>query len=225
MNIAIIAAMDKEVRLLLPLLENSRETVIGNNTYCIGDVGSNSVIIMKSGIGKVNAALAAMELIQNFAPELIVNTGVAGGTGSEAKVLDVVVGSRIAYHDVWCGPGTVEGQAARCPLYFESDRNVVALKCLEAENVHRGLIASGDIFVSKAEDVERIKGLYPDVLAVDMESAAIAHVCYLSGTPFFCLRVVSDTPGSADNAAQYDEFWESAPRQTFEVINSILQSL
>lgn len=226
MTIAIIVAMDKELRLLLPLLQEPRTTVIDGITFYLGDAGNNSLIIMKSGIGKVNAALATMQLIRQFAPDLVINTGVAGGTGSDAKILDVVVGKRIAYHDVWCGPETLEGQAAQCPLYFISDSKVTALPVLHGNpHIRHGLIASGDIFVSDPTVVAHIKKMYPDVLAVDMESAAIAHTCFLLNTPFFCLRVVSDTPGEADNISQYDNFWEDAPRQTFEILAGILNQL
>lgn len=218
--------MDKELRLLLPLLQEPRTTVIDGITFYLGDAGNNSLIIMKSGIGKVNAALATMQLIRQFAPDLVINTGVAGGTGSDAKILDVVVGERIAYHDVWCGPETLEGQAAQCPLYFISDSKVTALPVLHGNpHIRHGLIASGDIFVSDPTVVAHIKKMYPDVLAVDMESAAIAHTCFLLNTPFFCLRVVSDTPGEADNISQYDNFWEDAPRQTFEILAGILNQL
>lgn len=218
--------MEKELRLLLPLLAEPRTTVIDGITFYLGDAGNNSLIIMKSGIGKVNAALATMQLIRQFAPDLVINTGVAGGTGSDAKILDVVVGERIAYHDVWCGPETLEGQAAQCPLYFVSDSKVTALPVLHGNpHIRHGLIASGDIFVSDPAVVAHIKKMYPDVLAVDMESAAIAHTCFLLNTPFFCLRVVSDTPGEADNISQYDNFWEDAPRQTFEILAGILNQL
>jgi adenosylhomocysteine nucleosidase len=218
--------MDKELQLLLPMLSEPRETTIDNVNFHLGDIAGHQVVVMKSGIGKVNAALSAMEMIKQFAPDVVINTGVAGGTGSDARILDVVVGDRIAYHDVWCGPGTINGQAARCPLYFESSKMLSSLPCLtDKPRIHHGLIASGDIFVSRAEDVTRILKLYPDALAVDMESAAIAHACHLRQTPFFCVRVVSDTPGQTDNAAQYDNFWEDAPRQTFDILSNILTTL
>lgn len=226
MNIGIIVAMDKELQLLLPLLNDARETQIDGRVFHLGDIAGHSVAVMKSGIGKVNAALSAMEMINHFAPEVVINTGVAGGTGAGARVLDIVVGDRIAYHDVWCGPGTVNGQAAHCPLYFTSTDMLTSLPVLrDNPSVRRGLIASGDIFVSRPEDVSRIRELYPDALAVDMESAAIAHACYLRQTPFFCIRVVSDTPGESDNIAQYDNFWDAAPRQTFDILKSVLTSL
>lgn len=226
MNIGIIVAMDKELQLLLPLLNNARPVLIDDTEFHLGDIAGHSVVVMKSGIGKVNAALSTKELIAQFAPDLVINTGVAGGTGSDAGILDLVVATDIAYHDVWCGPGTEPGQAARCPHFFHSDATVVALECIApSEHIHHGLIASGDIFVSHPEDVSRILSLYPEAKAVDMESAAIAHTCYLMKTPFFCMRVVSDTPGGVDNMAQYENFWDDAPRQTFDILTSILHSL
>ena len=227
MNIGIIVAMDKELGLLLPMLSDARTTSINDVEFHLGDIDGNSVVIMKSGIGKVNAALAAAEMIKQFAPDLVINTGVAGGTGSLAKVLDVVVGERVAYHDVWCGPETQLGRAADAPQFFVPDPELLALEALAPDDrLHHGLIASGDIFVSRPDDLRRILELYPDVMAVDMESAAIAHTCHKLNTPFISLRVVSDTPGHEDdNAAQYDSFWEAAPRQTFEILSRLLHSL
>lgn len=227
MTIGIIVAMDKELQLLLPLLNDSRETTIDGITFHLGDIDGNSVIAMKSGIGKVNAALATSAMIKQFAPELVINTGVAGGTGSQAKILDVVVADRIAYHDVWCGPGTQYGEAANCPKFFTPSDEILHNPALTPdEHLRHGLIASGDIFVSDPAVIAHIKDLYPDVMAVDMESAAIAHTCHLLETPFCAIRVVSDTPGEHDdNASQYDNFWESAPRQTFDIVNNLLKSL
>lgn len=226
MKIGIIVAMGKELDLLLPLLSDSSAVTINNFTFHKGKAGRHEIVALQSGIGKVNAAVATLTLIENFHPSLVMNTGVAGGTGNGASVLDVVIGSRIAYHDCWCGPGTEWGEAAGCPRYFESVPEIADLPFL-AENprVRKGLIASGDIFVSRPEDVSHIKSLFPDVMAVDMESAAIAQVCNIKGVPFFCLRVVSDTPGADDNIAQYENFWTDAPRETFEILREILKSI
>jgi len=219
-NIGIIIAMEKELDLLLPLLENPSRTTINDTVFHTGGLGGRSVIVLKSGIGKVNAAISALTLIENFHPALVINTGVAGGTGHGADILDVVIADRIAYHDVWCGPGTVDGQAAGCPRFFTAPLSSSTLESLDG--IKHGLIASGDIFVSRPEDIERILALYPDAMAVDMESAAIAHVCHLKNVPFLAVRVVSDTPGKADNIAQYENFWEDAPRSTFNTLNRIL---
>lgn len=226
MTIALIVAMQKELDLLLPLIQDVRRVTIGPVTYHRGTYGRHDVVLAQCGIGKVNAALATQTLIDTFHPQLVVNSGVAGGTGRGADVLDVVLGSSVAYHDVWCGPGTEPGQAAGCPKAFECPRELQDLKVFADGRVKKGLIASGDIFVSRPEDVERILAMYPDALAVDMESAAVAQTCHLKGIPFMALRVVSDTPGRhADNAAQYQDFWTLAPQHTFAVICSLLDEL
>lgn len=226
MKIGIIVAMSKEMALLLPLLEGAAVTQADGVEFHTGHIGQHDIVAMQCGIGKVNAAVGAVTLINNFAPELVMNTGVAGGAGAAAGILDVVVADRIAYHDVWCGPGTEPGDAAGCPRFFATSPAVLALDGVKpGKGVKRGLIASGDIFVSRPEEVERIKGMYPDVLAIDMESAAIAQVCYLKGVPFACLRVISDTPGAAENISQYENFWEDAPRHTFALLSKAIGQL
>lgn len=223
MKIAIIVAMDKELQLLLPMLKDCRATEDGK--YYTGTLAGHDIVATKCGIGKVNAALGATALIDVYAPDMVINTGVAGGTGATAnpaKVLDVVLASEVAYHDVWCGPGTEPGTAANCPARFTcplSDDIRLALGARE------GLLASGDIFVDRREDLDRILSLYPDALAVDMESAAIAHACHLRNTPFVCLRVISDTPGEGGNAAAYNDFWTAAPEATFHTLERLLELL
>ena len=214
MKIGIIVAMDKEKSLLLPLLGDIKTSRCDGFEIETGRVGRHEVAIMKCGIGKVNAALGTMALI---------NTGVAGGTGAGAKILDVVAADRVSYHDVWCGFSTIPGQADGCPLFFEPPRHILSLPALAGAK--KGLVCSGDRFISKAEEVSAIRTLYPDALAVDMESAAIAHVCHRRDTAFVCLRVVSDTPGDADNISQYEEFWDKAPRETFTAIVSLLDEI
>ncbi|MDE6352293.1 MAG: 5'-methylthioadenosine/adenosylhomocysteine nucleosidase [Muribaculaceae bacterium] len=226
MKIGIIVAMGKELDLLLPLLSNPSAVTINDFTFHKGNVSNHDVIALQSGIGKVNAAIATLTLIENFHPSLVINTGVAGGTGNNASILDVVIGERIAYHDCWCGPGTEWGEAAGCPRFFESVAEIGDLPFLAKNHkVKKGLIASGDIFVSRPEDITRIKALFPEVMAVDMESAAIAQVCHIKEVPYFCIRVISDTPGGEDNIAQYENFWSDAPRETFEILREILQTI
>lgn len=221
MKIAIIAAMDKELNLLLPLITDHSTVTINETTFHLGRIKGHEIVAIRSGIGKVNAAVATLTLIDSFHPSLVINTGVAGGTGM-AKILDVVIPKRIAYHDVWCGPGTVPGQAAGCPLFFECP---LPDSLVESLGVLRGTLASGDIFVSKAEEVHRIRSLYPDAVACDMESAAIAQVCNLKNVPFVCIRVISDTPGDADNISQYAFFWDDAPQSTFDTLIHLLKAL
>lgn len=218
--------MQKELDLLLPHLSDAEEHEVGRYKFITGKMSDKDVVAMKCGIGKVNAALGTMTMIEAYAPDLIINTGVAGGTGGGAGILDVVVADNVAYHDVWCGPGTEWGEAAGCPRLMCGSKKVAEiLDRKEYSGVKRGLIASGDIFVSRKEEVDHIRRQYPGVLAVDMESGAIAQTCTLAGTDFAVVRVVSDTPGEADNIAQYENFWSDAPARTFAILTSIIEAL
>lgn len=225
MKIGIVVAMRKELDLLLHLIEKPVEIEINDVTFHHGIMADHEIIAMQCGIGKVNAAIGAMTMIENFHPALVINTGVAGGAGGGAGILDVVVGERVAYHDTYCGPGTQWGEAAGCPRYFCPPQSILTLPQLSGKGIKKGLICSGDIFVSRPEELAHIKDIHPDVMAVDMESAAIAQVCHLKNVPFLCVRVISDTPGEADNISQYESFWDDAPRHTFEVLSSILKAI
>ncbi len=117
------------------------------------------------------------------------------------------------------------GQVQGLPLYFEGSKRLLDLLPAR-DDLHCGLICSGDQFIDKMEDVQRIKGNFPDALAVDMESGAIAHVCHLNKVPFLALRVISDSPGAShDNTRQYLDFWNAAPRETFNIVKDIINNL
>ena len=225
MTIAILVAMGKELNLLLPLLDNTKSETIDGFTFHSGKIGNNDIVAMQCGIGKVNAAIGTLTLLNNFKPELVINTGVAGGASQDAHVMDVIVGSSIAYHDVWCGPGTIYGEASGYPLYFESDKRFSSL-IPERADIKRGLICSGDKFIASLEEVQTIQKAFPQVLAVDMESASIAQVCYLRKIPVLVMRVISDSPGaSKDNTAQYNDFWQDAPAHTFNLVQELLKQI
>ena len=225
MKIGIIVAMKKELELLLPLLHDSEKSQMGGFEFHRGKVGRHDVMVMQCGIGKVNAALGTLTLINAFLPDFVINSGVAGGADSSVNVMDLVAGARVAYHDVWCGPESKLGQVQGLPLYFEGSKRLLD-QIPNRDNIHKGLICSGDQFIDKKEDVERIKGNFPDALAVDMESGAIAQVCHLNKLPFLALRVISDSPGAShDNTRQYLDFWNDAPRETFNMVKEIITKL
>lgn len=225
MKIGIIVAMGKELALLKPMLQDGSEKVIDGLTFHCGHVGSHEVVVMQCGIGKVNAAIGTVTLINNFAPDAVINSGVAGGADKGVNVMDVVVGARVAYHDVWCGPECPMGRVQGLPLYYEGTENF--LSAIEAsDDVKVGLICSGDRFIDKMSEVEAIKANFPDALAVDMESGAIAQVCYVRGVPFLSMRVISDSPGAShNNTKQYNDFWEAAPQQTFQMLHNLLNTV
>ena len=225
MKIGIIVAMRKELDLLLPLLNNSEDSRMGGFEFHRGKMGRHDVMVMQCGIGKVNAAMGTLMLVNHFAPNYVINSGVAGGADLSVNVMDVVAGARVAYHDVWCGPESELGQVQGLPLYFEGAKCLLDL-VPDRDDIHKGLICSGDQFIDKKEDVNRIKGNFPEALAVDMESGAIAQVCYLSKVPFLALRVISDSPGAShDNTKQYLDFWSDAPQESFALLKDIISRL
>lgn len=225
MKIGIIVAMQKELDLLLPLLHDSEESLMSGFEFHSGKMGNHDVMVMQCGIGKVNAAMGALMLVNHFAPNYVINSGVAGGADHSVNVMDVVAGARVAYHDVWCGPESEVGRVQGLPLYFEGASRLLEL-LPDREDIHKGLICSGDQFIDKMEDVNRIKGNFPDALAVDMESGAIAQVCHLCKVPFLALRVISDSPGAShDNTKQYMDFWSDAPRESFNIVKDIITQL
>ena len=220
----IIVAMSSELEMLLPLIADMKETEINGYTIRTGRMGANEVAIMQTGIGKVNAAVGAISLIDFFHPDLIVNTGIAGGTGQGADVLDVVIADTIGYHDVYCGPGNARGQVQGLPERFPCEGvSLVNLSAVAGmEQVRRGHIASGDLFVSTPEELQEVLRVQPDAVAVDMESGALAQVCYLRKVPFVAIRVVSDTPGVENHHEQYSNFFSIAPKSTFSVVKALL---
>jgi adenosylhomocysteine nucleosidase len=225
MKIGIIVAMRKELDLLLPLLNDSEESRMAGFEFHRGKMGKHDVMVMQCGIGKVNAAMGTLTLINAFLPDFVINSGVAGGADSTVSVMDIVAGARVAYHDVWCGPESELGQVQGLPLYFEGAERLLQLLPVQ-DNLHKGLICSGDQFIDTMESVKRIKNNFSEALAVDMESGAIAQVCYLCKVPFLALRVISDSPGAShDNTRQYLDFWTDAPRESFTIVKDMIKKL
>lgn len=227
MKVAIITAMSKEYSQIVALLQSKREHKGAIFGYTEGSIGENRVVVMQSGIGKVNAAVGASELIRDFAPDVVISSGVAGGIDHSLEVMDIVASSRVVYHDVWCGEGNEYGQVQGLPTYFDSDKRLLEItKSLRTEStIHSGLICSGDKFITDREQLDKIKSTFAEALAVDMESAAIAQVCHLYRTPFLSFRVISDTPGVKDHQIQYDSFWETITSRSFSTVEALLMAL
>lgn len=227
MKIAIISAMEKERRLISPLLTNVSNENFKGLDVLKGDIGGKEVVVAKCGIGKVNAAINTYKIIDCFKPDLIINTGVAGGASTRTEIGDVLVADYVAYHDVWCGPGTEPGAADGIDVFMQCDPEIIRIshKLLDGKRLQVGLICSGDRFITSEEEIREIQALFPEVIAVDMESAAIAQICCIENVRFNIIRVVSDTPGSGKNLEQYTNFWNEAPEKTFKLIESVLSEL
>ena len=188
---------------------------------------SEDIIIQKSGIGKVNAAIQTVEMIRQYKPDVIISSGCAGGNGDDIKVQDVVVSSQLTYHDVYCGTAidnsTQYGQVQGLPARYEA--NLTLLEKALKTGAKPGLIVTGDWFVDSKEKMREIIGHFPEAKAVDMESAAIAQACYIYKVPFISFRVISDIPLRDTDASQYHDFWSTIADQSFQVTKTFIESL
>ena len=218
MKIGIIAAMSKEIELLQSLISETEKSSIGGSLFYHGRLSENELIIGQCGIGKVCAAVGALELIKNYHPDVLINTGAAGGIGQNLQVKDIVVADKIGYYDVYCGEE--EGRLQGFPQYFETDS--LWRKKAEQAGAVPVMIASGDRFITKADEVAHIKDIYPQAAVVDMESAAIAQVCLMYNVSFLSLRIISDTPGVKNHNTQYENFWTEAGQHSFEIVKKII---
>lgn len=224
MKTGLIVAMQKEFELFAALLQQPRTKKLRHLEFVEGSLNGRQIVLMQAGIGKVNAAAATVEMINAFAPDNIINSGVAGGLDTKLSVMDVVAGEMTAYHDVWCGEGNEYGQVQGLPPRFAGDEQLLRKTADVSSDVaiHRGLIVSGDRFISGKDELDAIKSKFPEALAVDMESAAIAQICHLYQTPFLALRIISDTPGIDKHYDQYQNFWQQAPEKSMEIVSRLL---
>jgi len=214
MKIGIIVAMDKELKQLQEVFRNS------------------DVLVQKCGIGKVNAALGAQRMINEFHPDCIISSGCAGGNGDDINVQDIIVSKELCYHDVYCGKAiddsTVYGQVQGLPARFQADPELLR-KALSigpsGVNLHQGLIVTGDWFVDSKDKMREIIGHFPEAKAVDMESCAIAQTCYINKVPFISFRVISDIPLRDTDASQYHNFWDTVAEHSFQTTRAFVESL
>jgi adenosylhomocysteine nucleosidase len=219
--------MTKEHEQLTALLNDARHEVDGQFAFDCGRLGENSLVLMQCGIGKVNAAVGTMALIQRYNPDCIVSTGCAGGIADGMAVMDVVVSTATCYHDVvipGCDPGQVQGLPAR----FRAEEQLVeAAMSVHAEGtaLHAGLIASGDQFISSAYQLAQIKATFPEALAVDMESAAIGQVAFLMHKQFISLRIISDVVGKEGQLESYEKFKQDTPKTAAEMVDTTIQAI
>ena len=190
-----------------------------------------SVRVEKCGIGKVNAALGAQRMINEFQPDVIISSGCAGGNGDDINIQDVVVSAELTYHDVYCGKAiddtTVYGQVQGLPARFQADSWLLekarSLDC--GVKIHPGLIVTGDWFVDSRDKMREIVGHFPEAKAVDMESCAIAQTCYINKVKFISFRVISDIPLRDTDASQYHNFWDTIAANSFQVTKTFVESL
>ncbi|MBY6035380.1 5'-methylthioadenosine/S-adenosylhomocysteine nucleosidase [Fictibacillus nanhaiensis] len=230
MRIGIIGAMEEEVVLLREQLTELQKKKLAGCEFYQGYLNGQEVVLLKSGIGKVNAAIGTTLMIQMYQPDVILNTGSAGGFHAELNVGDVVISTEVRHHDVDATIfGYEYGQVPQMPANYLPDQKLVeaALRAgsrVQNVQVVKGLIASGDSFMSDHERVEDIRGKFPMLYAAEMEAAAIAQTCYQFDVPFVIIRSLSDIAGK-DARLSYDQFLKTASKNSAEFVQQIVEEL
>ncbi|WP_136809983.1 5'-methylthioadenosine/adenosylhomocysteine nucleosidase [Desulfosediminicola flagellatus] len=231
MKIGIIAAMEEELTLLLDKLDNATTTYLGQFAYHTGQIGGVDVALFQCGIGKVNAAVGATLLLDKFTPDYLINTGVAGGFPAGVQIGDVVISSEVRHYDADATAFEYEiGQIPQMPAAYVADgvlstmARKAGLSC-SGISVHHGPILSGDSFVHTSRQVEYIEEHFPDVMAVEMEGAAIAQTGFLFNVPFVLIRSISDKVCETGNTATYSKCMIKAAENSIKIVLGIIDDV
>ncbi|MBE5795139.1 MAG: 5'-methylthioadenosine/adenosylhomocysteine nucleosidase [Clostridiales bacterium] len=227
MRIGILCAGDREAAPFLPLIENEKITQKAMLTFHEGILCGVSVVVLYSGVCKVNAAIAAQILIDTFGVEVILNAGTAGGMDPRLALFDVVISTEVAYHDV--APHILtEFHPWMDSVFFQADPRLVALskravsKLTLKSNVYWGRMVTGEAFI--ADEGRQAINRQFSPLSVDMETASIAHVCYANRIPFLSIRSMTDN-ASHSGEGHFEENCDKAANIAKEVTVAVLELL
>lgn len=226
----IICAMNLEVEGVIALMTDTEEKTVDGVTFYKGKLGKSEVVAVECGIGKVNAAICTRMMIDFYKPDCIINSGVAGALSTQVSVGDVVIATSAVQHDY---DSTAFGDPKgliTCPngniINFPADEELSQKLCeaadkLEDTRAFRGVVATGDKFVSDSEERLSI-GKEFSALACEMEGGAMAQVCYRAGVPFAILRSISDDIGH-NTTVDFNEFKIMAAKKTVDVLSEVLR--
>lgn len=232
MKIGVIVAMDKELAQLKTILEDAVAERHNHRDFVVGTIEGKEIVLQQCGIGKVNSAIGAVEMINCYHPDLIISTGCAGGADVSLEVMDVVVSRECVYHDAYCGVECEYGQIMGMPARFKSPADLIdkalALNAggtTTGKRIVAGQIVSGEWFVDSREKMQDILAHFPKATAVDMESCSIAQTCHLYKTPFVSFRIISDVPLKDHKAQMYFDFWNRMAEGSFNVTRHFINTL
>lgn len=222
--VGIIAAMDKELEAIVAIMDEKEDICVSGIQMVKGTIANKKVIVMKSGVGKGNAAMATTILLENFVIDKIVNVGTAGGLKKEQQVLDAVISTRVVQHDF--DTSIIDGDEG-LGLYFDADAALIAAcdKVLSTKGVRviRGLIASGDQFIAEDEKRMRLETLFPDAVCAEMEAGAIAQVCSHYHVPFVVLRSLSDVAHNPDSHMDFLTYVKHAAKRSAMLCQELMK--
>lgn len=231
MMIGIIGAMDEEVAKVKEQMSQVEINTLAGMDFYLGNLGNKEVVVVRSGIGKVNAAVCSQILADRYHVRAIINTGIAGSLKNEINIGDVVLSTDALQHDMDAsGFGYPFGQVPRMEvLSFKTDQYLleVAKACCEKHvpeiGVHIGRVVSGDQFISDKKKKQWLVDTFAGY-CTEMEGAAIAQVAYLNKIPCLIIRAISD---KADDSAEidYSEFEASAIRHSVKLLTAMIEEL
>lgn len=225
--IGIIGAMDIEVDLIEKNFKNSHIEKVGPYEFILGELNNKSCVLCKCSIGKVNAAACTQTMILKYKPSFIINTGIAGSIVDNINIFDFVIATSVVQHDV---DTTHFGD----PLGFITDLGTVNIPCsnylidkvFEVNTdftLHKGIIASGDQFISDLQTIEKIKKNF-NAYACEMEGASIGQVCYINKTDFLIVRAISDNANST-TVVDYNEFKRTAAHNCAKLVIDLIKAV
>ena len=227
MKLGIIGAMQIEIENLKPSIKNQTTEIVSGVTFTCGEIDGVPVVAAVSGMGKVFAAICAEVMILHFGVDHVVNIGVAGALVNDLKVFAVVVAESAVQHDMDASPiGFPEGSIPEINItYFKSDENLkkTVTEVLTERGItfKTGVIASGDLFVDKEEQRQRIRQKFNGI-AADMEGGSIAQTCYVNHVPYIIIRSISD---GGDNAMDYHTFSAKAAEQSINIVLGVIAKI
>ncbi len=224
MYIGIIGAMDEEINDLLEKMEVIKEEKYSGISYYIGKLCGKDIVLSRCFVGKVNAAMCTQTMILKYDISSIINVGVAGGIDTALGLGDIAIStSTVEFDQDVSALGYDIGYTFGLEkIYIDSDEKM-ANKIYEVSskknNTKLGVVASSDKFISSENEIEKIKELFNNVVAVDMESASISHVCKLNNIPFCAIRVISDS----GNNIEYRDFVDIAVKKIDKIMLEYLK--
>lgn len=230
MKVGILGAMDQEIALLKQQMHLKETFHFAHLEYYVGTLNDIEVVLVKCGIGKVAASVSTTVMIDKFAPDFVVNTGSAGGFDTQLNIGDVVIATGVQHHDVDVTHfGYKRGQVFGMPDIYPCDIRMIDAAVSAAENVthttiKKGLVCTGDSFIGCDEAVTRLRGLFPDMSAVEMEGAAIGQTCFMLDTPFLVIRSLSDIAGK-ESSVSFSEYLDQAGKNSAELVMTMIQEL
>ncbi len=230
-KIGIIGAMEEEVNIIKNLMQNAAIKTVASMDFYEGTIEGKQVVVVRSGIGKVNAAICTQILADLYAVDLVINTGVAGSLRSEIEITDIVLSTDALQHDMdVSGFGYDIGVIPRMErsAFLAQEELITAAKeiCrkrLPEVGVHVGRVVSGDQFISDSRKKEWLLQTFGGY-CTEMEGAAIAQAAYLNHLPFLIIRAISD---KADHSAEmnYQEFEKIAINNTVKLVKGLIASV